>query len=174
MREAQDAVAEQQHDDEEHREQAARPWRRIPASQDSGGMLCEGLTHAPEYRPGLREVARGRRRDLDQTPSNPAADCLTCLGCSTGKSVESTISVSGSPTSSGSTALLKGSRKRPSLRARAGATRTGRSRPRRGTDAGRTSPRRARRTARSRRREALLEEGQGQHTSESESFLRPS
>jgi Pyridoxal-phosphate dependent enzyme len=44
-------------------------------------------------------------------PSKPA-DCETCLGCSTSSKVESTINVSGSPTSSFSNVRLKGSRKR--------------------------------------------------------------
>lgn len=46
------------------------------------------------------------------------ADCPTCLGCKTSSSVESTINVSGSPTSSFTNVRLKGSRKRRNLRTR--------------------------------------------------------
>ncbi len=53
----------------------------------------------------------------DEDAAQPA-DCPTCLGCKTDSSVESTISVSGSPTSSSSNVRLKGSRKRRNLRKR--------------------------------------------------------
>src|SRR5215210_429579 len=46
------------------------------------------------------------------------ADCPTCLGCKTESSVESTINVSGSPTSSPTNVRLKGSSKCRSLRIR--------------------------------------------------------
>jgi hypothetical protein len=46
------------------------------------------------------------------------ADCPTCLGCKTESSVESTINVSESPTSSSNNARLKGSSKRRNLRTR--------------------------------------------------------
>src|SRR5919107_753925 len=88
----------------------ARPRRWPPSARRKGARDwssrgCEASPRRGRTIPHLTQCA----------PSKPA-DCFTWRGCSTASSVESTTRVSGSPTNSGTTARLRSSRKRLSLR----------------------------------------------------------
>ncbi len=72
---------------------------------------------SPTEDPNLGQGVLHQLAPIGEVPENPAG-CFTYRECSTGSSVESTIKVSGSPTSSDKTAHLRGSKKLLSLRMR--------------------------------------------------------